>query len=501
MKKTYKLIALIMAVLIICPLIPTAAYAKDEGDSDMKLGLIVAEDGTLMLGGKPFYAFGENNYGTFARWTEGDDKDWFREAIPLFKEYNIPFIRCPFSGYSPDYYTAFDASPSKYLQMMDEVVKCAEENQLGLIVSLAWLEIAIPTHVGEKRSAFGDPNSKTIQYSKYYVSKIVERFKDSPAVWGWEIGNEYNLGADLCDPSLKNWAPTYFTVGEVNGFDYYTSTELNCYYSEIAKTIREIDPDRMISNGNGEMRSFAYASYINSTQHINQENHTWEVDWTCNSRDEFYFMSEFLTPDPMDTLSFHFQHATLGSSTPSYILTFNPLRDEGIMDLTGYLSLYADACKNMKKACYFGEFGDMLDMNNAPDRAEKFQYVMDCIKEAGIQLASAWHYQDVTTEGLHGENLTMIGEMNTLYQQEGKQDLASYWDNATYKFVSSGESEDQPSSSENSSTEETNGTSDNSTDSEEKTSSKAGLIAGIAGGAIAVAAAAGIIVAVKKKKK
>ena len=54
-----------------------------------------------------------------------------------------------------------------------------------------------------------------------------------PGIWGWEIGNEYNLGADLCDRSFKN----YLWPGAVNtnGFDYYTSAELQVFYREISE--------------------------------------------------------------------------------------------------------------------------------------------------------------------------------------------------------------------------------------------------------------------------
>ncbi|MBE6871740.1 MAG: glycoside hydrolase family 5 protein, partial [Ruminococcaceae bacterium] len=422
-----KLLALLLVSLFLFTLVPFySANAQEE--TDVKYGLTVSDDGTILLAGKPFYAFGENNYGTYARWVEDYNKDWFRESIPLFKEYNIPFIRCSFSGYAPSYYQDFDKNPDKYLEMMDEVIKCAEENQLGLIVSLMWNQIALPSAFGEKMSAMGDPNSKTVAFAKEYVATIVERYKDSPAIWGWEIGNEYNLSADLCDPNLKEWAPQHYVVGEVTGHDYVTSAEVTFFYEEVAKVIREIDDYRLISNGNGEMRSFAYASYVSSTYFMNEENHTWSVSWSQNSRDEFYEMCDYFTPDPIDTLSFHFQHATLGSSDPHYIMDFK-LFYEGTLSLTEYLKAYAQAARRLGKAAYFGEFGDMLDMDTAPDRAEKFQYVMDCIRDAGIQIASAWHYQDVTTEGFHGENLEMIGEMNREYQERGVQDLDAYWSN------------------------------------------------------------------------
>ena len=46
-----------------------------------------------------------------------------------------------------------------------------------------------------------------------YTEEVVRRYKDSPAIWGWEFGNEYNLAADLPadsrdrrPPLAPNWA-------------------------------------------------------------------------------------------------------------------------------------------------------------------------------------------------------------------------------------------------------------------------------------------------------
>jgi len=109
---------------------------------------------------------------------------------------------------------------------------------VGLILSLMWWDPALSAHVGEKRSAMGDVNSKTIAYAKRYVSIILEHFADRRCIWGWEIGNEYNLTADLCDPAYKKylWPDRYEQMphSRVNGYDFYTSEELQVFFREIA---------------------------------------------------------------------------------------------------------------------------------------------------------------------------------------------------------------------------------------------------------------------------
>ena len=66
---------------------------------------------------------------------------------------------------------------------------------------------------------------------------------------------------------------------------------------EFAKTVREIDPYRMISNGNAIMRESAYHLHL-AAQKKNDE-HEWTVDWTRDTLEQFRYMNEYFTPDPI----------------------------------------------------------------------------------------------------------------------------------------------------------------------------------------------------------
>ncbi|MBQ7152831.1 MAG: hypothetical protein IJR83_02710 [Clostridia bacterium] len=46
---------------------------------------------------------------------------------------------------------------------------------------------------------------------------------------------------------------------------------------------------------------------------------------------------------------------------------------------------------------YFGEFGDMGDMESDPTCGEVFDQVVGWILEAGIQICSSWQFQDFTS--------------------------------------------------------------------------------------------------------
>lgn len=424
--------ALLMALALSAGML-AAGSAQVQAAQGKRYGLTVAADGTLMLEGKPFYGFGVNLYTSFQHHLENPLNEKYKEEFALMKKYNIPFVRVPFSGYQASYYDQFDADPEMVFGFMDDVVAEAEKQNIGIIASLMWWDPALSAHVGEKRASMGDVNSKTMAYAKKYVAAIVKRYADRPGIWGWEIGNEYNLTADLCDPKLEGylWPDGLPTMPiEKSGFNYYTSAELQIFYREIAKEIRKYDSYRMISNGNGDMRG-ASRAMNRASNAMDKSTHLWTIDWTEDSKDDFDYMNAYLTPSPMDTVCFHLQHGTLDGNPPQYVLEFR--RWGKTVSTLEYFQGYVSAAKKAKKALYFGEMGDFMDMETAPDLEEKFNQVLDWVTESGIQIASTWQFgaspenlvaSDVGREGM---KLRSMSERNLAYRKAGKQDLSKAW--------------------------------------------------------------------------
>ena len=378
----------------------------------------------LRLAGEKFYGFGVNYFGAFAHYWDGDyENQPFADAFRKLKEYGVDFVRMPFGGYWTDYYEAFERDPDEVLRYLDRIVEEAERNQIGIIVSLFWHDTALPLHLGEHRSAMGDPESETVKYALDYTSVIVSRYADSPAVWAWEIGNEYNLSADLCDTSDWNWLSGY-PDSEPSGFDYYSSEELLVYYTQIAERIRMYDGWRMIETGNGEMRPFAKAS-ANASRNMNRTTHAWSVDWSKNTRAEFDEMNAYMTPDPLDCLCFHLQQGT-GDGSGRYLETMDPWGTT--ISQREYFTAYREAADAMGKGCVFGEMGDFMDMNNAPDIEEHFRALIDDILAADIQIALTWQFQDFTDAGNDGMKLRVIGEANQQLRDKGLSSVDAAWE-------------------------------------------------------------------------
>ena len=93
-----------------------------------------------------------------------------------------------------------------------------------------------------------------------------------------------------------------------------------------------------------------------------------------------------------------------------------------------YFTAYKEAADAAGKGCVFGEMGDFLDMNNAPDLEEHFRALIDDIRSSGIQLALTWQFQDFTDTGNDGMKLTVLGEANRQLKEEGLYPVDKAWE-------------------------------------------------------------------------
>jgi hypothetical protein len=144
--------------------------------------LTVSPEGVLLKDGKPYRAIGANLHDAFSDQREHPgDLSYDRDFATLEAE-GIPFARVMATYFSPDAIMDYVNHREDYLAKLDSVVASAEQHNVGLILSLFWWDVAVPDLVHEPRSAWGDPNSKTIAFMREYTRTIVSRYNDSPAV-------------------------------------------------------------------------------------------------------------------------------------------------------------------------------------------------------------------------------------------------------------------------------------------------------------------------------
>jgi hypothetical protein len=265
----------------------------------------------------------------------------------------IPFVRLAGCGFWPSDQKLYQENPQEFLRRFDDVVHSAEECNIGLIPSLFWTPATVPDLVGESLDQWANPNSKTQDYMRRYVRDVVGRYRNSPAIWGWEFGNEYNLAASLPNAAEHRSAivPSVGTPASRSEKDDLTYEIIRSAFTAFAKEVRKYDASRVISTGDSCLREHAW--------------HNWkEKSWTADTPEQFAEMQRDDNPDPIDVVSIH---------------AYAPLRPQFIGEAT-------QLARRFKKPLFVGEFGAA----EIPNEREQFQTLLAAIEDAQVPLAALW---------------------------------------------------------------------------------------------------------------
>ena len=238
-------------------LVLSGVWASCGRASASSQGLYV-KDGTLMHSGEPYRAMGINYNNCFVSLLkDAENRDFVEGFRILKKEYNIPYIRfmaCPFHHYG---WALYAENPDEYFRRMDLLVEEAEQQGLGLIPSLFWSVVAVPDHVNEPLNALGTEDSRSRAFIRKYTTDMVTRYKDSPAIYGWELGNEYLLAVDL--PGYEHLPPKKHGSDQPRTkADKLLRPMLLDVYEDFHRTVRTLDPDRIIVTGDSIARAHAW---------------------------------------------------------------------------------------------------------------------------------------------------------------------------------------------------------------------------------------------------
>ncbi|MBB6672984.1 cellulase family glycosylhydrolase [Cohnella nanjingensis] len=365
-----------------------------------KKGLCVDEAGTLMKDGKPYRGAGVNYFNAFARTLLDPGDTTYRHGFEVLKNYHIPFARFMACGYWPSEFKLYLENKEKYFQLMDGVVKAAEDNGIGLIPSLFWYHSAVPDLVKEPRDQWGNPDSKTMVFMREYVRLFVTRYKDSPAIWGWEFGNEYNLETNL--PNAADHRPLIYpnlgTATERSARDDLTTSMLQTAFAEFGKEVRKYDPDRIIITGNSMPRPTAW-------------NQRKSLRFQQDTEGQFAEILAAENPNPANVISVHYYPG-------------DEQRFGHVLEHKEMLSRMMDIAREVRKPLFIGEFGvsDAVEEGGLldPELAEKkYMELAGAIGEAKVPLSALWVYDfygqsenNVTADNGRAYQLTALAQLN-----------------------------------------------------------------------------------------
>lgn len=333
-------------------------------------GLSVSPTGQLLLNGEPFYGIGVNYFNAFTRTLEqGKENDISYEiGFDYLKERNIPFIRFSLNGYWPRDWDTYRNNPDRFYKNLDAFVKAAEEYGIGLIPSFFWHNPTLPDLVGESVNQWGNTNSKTNELARKFTKEIVERYRESQAIWGWELGNEFNLLVDLPggDSNLPPVVPSLGTPAYRTKEDKLSTSDLLVMLKSFANEIRKYDHSRIIISGNAIPRPAAW--------HLRQSG-----QWTTDTKDQFIQMLGVQNIDPVDNLCVHIYPS---ASDEGYF-------SDGKVDMGGIIKACMDASRQLKKPFFLGEWGAQEALYGL-ETPGKYLEILSAIEENKVPLSAMW---------------------------------------------------------------------------------------------------------------
>lgn len=320
------------------------------------LGLNIDKRGELILREVPFRGIGVNYYDAFTRTLGQPVRTDYDAGFRELAAKRIPFVRFSVDGYWPKDWRLYQTNRAEYFARLDGVVQSAERHKIGLIPSCFWNMSTVPDLVGEPCNRWGDPASRTIAFMREYTRELVSRYAQSPAIWGWEFGNEYNLAADLPNASEHRppVAPSLGTPVQRTAEDELTHMDIRVAIREFALEVRKHDLERIIVSGNAFPRVSAW----------HQEK---EKSWQADTPEQFAEMLAADNPSPVDTLS---------------------VRGYDLATDIGRLGQARAVAQAERKPLFVGEFG--VPGATTGESKMKFAKILLAIETNRVPLAALW---------------------------------------------------------------------------------------------------------------
>ncbi len=358
------------------------------GEATAAEGLRVSADGGLLLRGQPFRGYGVNYFDAFNRTLGPTSRTTYDAGFAELAKRKIPFARFAACGYWPNDQRLYLTNQAEFFSQLDGVVKSAERHGVGLIPSLFWFHATVPDLMGEPVSKWGDPASRTHAFMRSYVSNVVIRYRGSSAIWAWELGNEFNLPADLPNAAEHRppVVPSLGTPATRSKADELTHAAFRTALVEFGREVRLHDPHRLILSGNAFPRVSAWHQMM-------------EKSWTKDSPEQFDAMLAGDNPDPVNSLT---------------------VRGYEDSDFTRIPAAVAVA-RRLNKPLFVGEFGVPGVANEASKAA--FVRRMESLGRDGVTFAALWVFD---FDG-QKDDWNVSGANDRAHQLDALQEINRRW--------------------------------------------------------------------------
>ena len=383
-------------------------------------------------------AFGVNYYDAFLRYLSNSNDTSFIQGFEYLNTHHIPVVRVLAAGFWPKDWNLYFTNKTEYYRRMDFLVQQAEQKGVGLILDLFWT----PTTVGELvddavaagylipgadfvadsplntnylgqatfaeyRKDLGRRDSGSNALIAYYTREMVGRYARSPAVWGWEFGNEYNLAVDLPNiatqrptrsPSLgQNLPAESSSVPAWSGKEDITRDDILVAKQTFANVVRSIDTWRFIMSGDSTPRPSACSNW---------KSHT----WTINTRTDLAKVIPMDNPAPMDTVTLHHYPEKPGGAVV-YYFSDAPVTNEWLTgNYKARIDYFVTNSAALNRPLIVGEWGAIGD-GTTDDEKTTFHRFMQALIDAHVQLSLMWTF-DTRNIGMTNQWWIQTGQIS-----------------------------------------------------------------------------------------
>jgi hypothetical protein len=345
----------------------------DPATTRPALGLSV-NNGVLSKDAMPCHAIGVNYFSLFSRVLDNPADTTSLDNLARLSRARIPFVRFMCGGFWPIEQKLYLKDRDDYFRRLDRVVRAAEQAHVGLIPSLFWNYSTASDLVGEPLDQLGNPDSRTIAFIREYTRDIVTQYRDSPAVWGSEFGNEYTLSCDL--PNAAEHRPPIWpdlgTAKTRGTRDDLKFAQVAVAYVEFACTVRKLDATRIIISGNAAPRRSAYH---------NLTDHSWMLD----TPRQFAQILLRDNPDPMGVTCIH-AYPDAKNEYPGPANTIDAM-----------LAAAGAAAAQAGKPLFVGEFGAPASLGPQKERAA-FDELLAALVKHRVPLSALWVFDNASQD-------------------------------------------------------------------------------------------------------
>jgi hypothetical protein len=330
-----------------------------------------------------------------------------QSEMSLARSHGFTYARFAATPYWPTGMTAgmgWVANPAAYWAAFDALVADAQSQGLHLVPSILWNAYLFADVAGEPLGQLFTPGSMTRSLAEQYITELVTRYQGSDVILFWEIGNEFNLLADIdvstctvCNGATNGCgalAPTLGTPCQRTSADDFFSCnpcrgvstaqqDLNQFAQAIAQLIHSIDPSRQVSSGDGYPRPSAYHLSVSPCP---------ACDWTLDTLQQYQTALANLHPTGVDLVSVHHyegpDNERFGDTDPGGI---------------ALLATTATLAAGMGKVLFVGEYGELR--SDSPtcggqttacggDPTRVFtRRVLDALVEDGVAWSALWAFE------------------------------------------------------------------------------------------------------------